>query len=170
MLITLPLVWIWQRFWLTDILGWFQDSTKRAIDKMKEREVQEIRESRLIEEIEKPLKIIKIEEEDSGSEKYIEYRTRELGYITRIVGWLEIIFFAGLVYFILKYTNISSSLDRVNSFFTIFGGWIFIKTIVNYDQWSHKRAGKAYFYISLFGTFLNILLAVAIGILFFMLS
>src|SRR6185295_210731 len=82
-----------------------------------------------------------------GSEMYIEYRTRKLGYITHIVGWLEIIFFATFIFSLFKE---GVDIEKVNLFFTIFGGWLFIKTLVNYDQWSHKRVGKAYFYISLF--------------------
>ena len=103
--------------------------------------------------------------EKFGSEQYTEYRTKRLRYFSQIIGYSEVIFFAGLVVILMAHDmNLIKGGDY---FLKIFGGWLAIKTVSNYDQWSHVIAGKAYFYISIFGTFLNIIFAIFIGYLFF---
>ena len=158
-----PIVFIWQHFLLPWIVEFFRDSVKRASEKMKEKDIEFIKESDFNEE-EKRQKINEIRYE-GGSEIHTKYRKRKLGFITQIVGWSEIIFFVVLIFFLLG--DSSLKIEKLSLFFQILGGWIFVKTIVHYDQWAKKREGKAYFYISLFGTFLNIIFGVGIAILLF---
>lgn len=122
-------------------VGWFQEKIKKAV-------------IRRLEEIEKESgrKAVEKIREKFGSEEYIEYRTRKLGFITKIVGSLEIVFFTTFAYV----TN------EPMSFLAALGVWLGIKTAVNYGQWNHIIAGKAYFYTSLIGTLLNIGLPVVV--------
>jgi len=156
----------WQKSWLPWIIKKFREGIESAIEEMREEDIKKIdSDTKLGYDDRKTLKKEIRKEKYFGSEGGVDYRIRRLNYITKMVGWAEIIFFAPLLFFILK--DNSGNLEKANFFFTILGGWIAIKTIVSYDQWSHKRAGKAYFYISLFGTFFNIIFAISIGIFYF---
>jgi|SRR3989344_3415205 len=97
----------------------------------------------------------RIKEQRFGSEVYIKWRAKELGFITKTIGVIEIFFFTFLFY-----------LTEPMNFLAALGVWIGIKTAVDYDQWSHPIVGKAYFYTSLLGTFLNIGLPVIAIFLF----
>ncbi len=129
-----------QNLLLPFFMGWFQRKIKYAVDK------------RLAEIGEKDVDAAKEIKKKFGSEEYIDYRTRELGFITKIIGSLEIIFFATFAYIA----------DEPMAFLTALGVWLGIKTAVNYGQWNHVIAGKAYFYTSLIGTLINIGLPVLI--------
>lgn len=103
-----------------------------------------------------------------GSGKFIFERADRLGYLTRIVGVGELLFFATLTVLLLK--NNLTVVGGGDIFFKFFGGWLAIKTLTNYDQWSHVIAGKAYLYISLFGTFMSIFLSFLLGYIIYWLG
>src|SRR5581483_9867789 len=119
------------------LVDWFLEFFRHKIEKAIEEKLKDIKNKEGDDKVEK----IK---EKFGSEQYITYRTEKLGFITTIIGILEIIFFTAIIYF------------KSDIFLPTFGGWLGIKTAVNYDQWSHPIAGKAYFYTSILGTLINI--------------
>ena len=132
----------------------------RLLKKMRNNVNQAVREK--IKKIPKP-EADKIKER-FGSELYTEYRTRKLGYFSQIIGYSEIIFFGGLI--VILISNEMTLIKGGDYFFKVFGGWLAVKTVSNYDQWSHIIAGKAYFYITIFGTLINIGFAVLMGVFF----
>ena len=122
-------------------MSWFRERIQSAVTKrLLEIEKEE-------DGIEKAKKV----REKLGSEEYTEYRTRELGFITKTIGLLEVVFFTTFAY-----------LDPSISFLAVLGVWLGIKTATSYGQWDHPIAGKAYFYTSLIGTLINIGLPVIV--------
>lgn len=96
-----------------------------------------------------------------GSEKLIEDRGDVFGHITSAIGHLEFAFFGIVTFLLFRYEVVI--LNGVEYFFTFFGGWLAIKTVVSYDQWSHKIVGKTYFYLTFLGTLFNIFFATFFG-------
>jgi hypothetical protein len=53
----------------------------------------------------------------------------------------------------------------IGNTFTFFAGWLAIKSIPSYKMWDSTKVGKAYFYRSLFGTIVSVMVAVIAGLL-----
>lgn len=87
-----------------------------------------------------------------------------LGFITRLIGWFEIVLFAGLLVLILQFpSNISSPVDVVKILGGAFAGWLAIKVVGSYGQWSGPVFGRATFYLFLIGSIANFVGAILIG-------
>lgn len=100
---------------------------------------------------------------DSKSAESVETRSKELGYIVKIVACIEYLFFGALSFWFFRDGQITDS--EIGSFFTFFAGWLAIKMIPSYQLWSHEIVGKAYFYRSLFGTIISIVFAIFFGVI-----
>lgn len=83
-----------------------------------------------------------------------ESRFSSLSFLTKITSIIELIIFSALI-LVLLYSG-ESLLVGVKVFGAFLGGWIGIKTLVNQVAWSDPYVGKGYYYISLFGTLINI--------------
>lgn len=105
----------------------------------------------------------KVKDYSFGSEQFIKEREERFGYLTAIPGHIEFAFFGILT--ILLFQNQLSILEAGRYFFEFFGGWLAIKTVVSYDQWSHKIAGKAYYFVSLLAVFFNVFFSFLFGTL-----
>lgn len=97
-------------------------------------------------------------------------RAKELNWITALISLLEATVF-GAVTFLLFRDNFfrvnSELLDAFKVFGSFLGGWLAIKVLSTHQAWSDAFAGKAYYYISLLGTILNILLGSIAGYIFY---
>lgn len=92
--------------------------------------------------------------------KMIKEKKKELGFITITVGIFEILGFGFLTVLLLgKYIYAEVFI----ALFKYIGGWIAIKALGNYGQWSGAILGRACFYIFIIGTFLNIISAILLG-------
>lgn len=92
----------------------------------------------------------------------IKKKKEKLNFITTIIGVIEIALFGGLA-FILVQKNYSFY-EIFNTLTTFAGGWIALKVIGNYQQWSGAVFGRACFYIFFMGTIFNIVIAILIGL------
>ena len=157
-------IWLFQGFFLP----WVMRILRGHVDRVVQEKINTLNKEAKEEKTEE-LKQAALEEINSikakfGSERFTEYRTKRLGYITHIVGVAEILFFGILVVLLIK--NNETLLVSGGYFLRVFGSLLAIKTAINYDQWSHPIAGKAYLYISIIGTFVNIIFAIFLGFAF----
>lgn len=88
----------------------------------------------------------------------------ELGFLTIIIGTIELATFAIVTDFILL-NKMPDVYETVSQIVLFFAGWMTIKTIGSWGQWSDSRFGRAVFYVFLLCTFLNITLGIALGVL-----
>ncbi len=100
--------------------------------------------------------------EEIGNFLLLEKKKEELGIITCIIGWLEILLFVFLTIALVKIDNILF-VEKFKILSTIIMGWIALKIFGNYYQWSGTILGRSTFYIFLIGTIINILGAILIG-------
>jgi small-conductance mechanosensitive channel len=96
--------------------------------------------------------------------KFIKIKKEKLGFITKIIGVIEIALFAFLVILLIKKYNNQFSNGLIFDYVKLFGGWIAIKTLGNYGQWSGAVLGRACFYVFLLGTLLNVFFGLLLGI------
>ena len=95
-------------------------------------------------------------------------KKEELGFITRIIGWFEAIVFATLAIIIIN-NSAKNVLDIIKFLGIAASGWIALKIFGNYQQWSGAILGRSVFYIFLIGSIINILVAVVMIALFYLL-
>jgi len=101
-------------------------------------------------------------DDDLSNLKIIEEKKKSLSFITIIIGIIEFIIFCLIsIFIILK--NLNNFLDMPVPFVQVLGGWLAIKTIGNYNQWSSPILGRAYFYTFFIGTMVNIIFATILG-------
>ena len=96
-------------------------------------------------------------------------RTKGLNWLTSLIAFLEAVVF-GVITFLLFRENLNDAklLDAFKTFGSFLGGWLAIKVLSSHQAWSDAFAGKAYYYISLLGTILNILLGSLAGYTFYL--
>lgn len=82
------------------------------------------------------------------------------GLITKIIGIFENAFFATLMILALSYPQLDFK-DVV----LITGGWIGLKVVGNYENWSDSVIGRSAFYIFLIGSLFNIMCSFLLGLL-----
>lgn len=99
----------------------------------------------------------------------IEEKRKKLGFITIIVSLIEMAFFMLLTIFFLNHYGFKF-FEIVPEFSKFLVGWIAIKVIGNYGQWSGPILGRATYYTFLIGTFLNIMLATFLAFMLFKLQ
>lgn len=92
----------------------------------------------------------------------VKQKKRELNFITTIIGAAEILIFAGLTILVIKTPNLDI-LEGVNEVGKFSGAWIALKIIGGYRPWTGAVFGRAYFYVFLIGSILNIMFAIIIG-------
>lgn len=96
--------------------------------------------------------------------KFIKIKRERLGFITIIIGIIEIIAFGFLNFLLIHKYDTYLSYDITFGFLKFFGAWMAIKTLGNYGQWAGSVLGRACFYAFIIGTFLNILFGFLLGL------
>lgn len=104
-------------------------------------------------------------QKESANLFFIEDKKKHVGFITKIIGYIELVAFAGLMFLLFRLYNYNIQEVLIVSVKFI-GGWLAIKTIGNYQQWSGGIFGRAYFYIFFIGSIMNIMLGIIIGYVF----
>ena len=87
---------------------------------------------------------------------------KRLRYITKIISYFETVFI--MVVSLLFFKN-KGLVEAVMPILTVVAGWMAIKIIGNYSQWSDYTIGRASYYVFLIGSFLNIFIAILCGFL-----
>ena len=85
-----------------------------------------------------------------------------LGFITKIIGYFESIFFIILTVITFQYSTLNYSF-----IFSVAGVWIGLKIFGSYQQWSGVVLGRATFYIFLIGSILNIMGSIMLGFIYY---
>lgn len=94
--------------------------------------------------------------------KLIQNKKDYLGFITKIIGYFEAIFFIVLTIIILKYSPLN------NTFIvSVAGAWIGLKIFGSYQQWSGVVLGRTTFYIFLIGSIINIIGSIVLGLIYY---
>jgi len=88
-----------------------------------------------------------------------------VGYLTRVIGYFELILFTGLTILLFRFADGDVS-EKAKGFAILAGGWIALKIFGAYKQWSGAVLGRTYFYNFLIGSIINILLAAVLGFVF----
>lgn len=91
-------------------------------------------------------------------------KRRSLGFITKIVGVIEF-----LIVFWITVLTVRGDAGFPNGITLIaatISGWLAIKVIGSYQQWSGPIWGRATFYVFLIGSILNFALAISTAILY----
>lgn len=97
-------------------------------------------------------------------------RAKELNWITALMSLLEAAIFGAVTFLLFRnsFFRVNSELlDAFKVFGSFLGGWLAIKVLSTHQAWSDAFAGKAYYYISLLGTILNISLGSIAGYIFY---
>lgn len=97
-------------------------------------------------------------------------RAKELNWITMLISLLEATVFSAVTFLLFRENFFKVNpelLDAFKVFGSFLGGWLAIKVLSTHQAWSDAFAGKAYYYISLLGTILNILLGSIAGYIFY---
>lgn len=107
-------------------------------------------------------KTIQALEEETKPFQLLELKKEDLGFITKIIGYLEIsIFFYITILLSRSNTNL---LDQTRFIGVAITGWLALKIFGGYQQWSGRVFGRATFYTFLIGSFINIGGAIIIGL------
>lgn len=103
-------------------------------------------------------------EKETNSFFLIQHKKIRLGFITRIVGYFEIVLFSVFTYVLVCLSE--EFLPILNFLAVAVSGWLAIKIFGSYQQWSGAIFGRATFYVFLIGSLMNIIGAIAITIVF----
>ncbi len=92
----------------------------------------------------------------------IRSRSSELRWFTKAVSLIELSVFANLT--LLLFYQAANLLDGVKILGAFLAAWLGIKTLISHHAWPDPFVGKAYYYISLFGTLLNVAAGFFLGL------
>ena len=149
-LLLVPFVFVWQKiaaFFLTSMINYV------------ERGMKEVQAG--VDISTRP----KLEEEIKNFE-LIKEKKKYLSLLTSIIGCFELVFFGCTVASLYFLDGAPETLfGKIQVFILVISGWFVIKVVGNYQQWSGAVFGRATFYVFLIGSFINILGAVAVGLL-----
>ncbi len=95
--------------------------------------------------------------------KCIKDKKRDLTNITQIIGVFEIITFSVYSNFVVSMSE-STLIDNIQTIAVAVAGWMAIKVLGNYSQWTGSVYGRATFYSFLIASGVNILLAIILGV------
>ena len=85
-----------------------------------------------------------------------------LCFITKLISYFEAVLIMSLSYFI--FLSDKPTVDAVMLILSAVAGWMAIKIIGNYSQWSDYAIGRSTYYVFLIGSILNILIAIIFGL------
>lgn len=97
----------------------------------------------------------------------VKMKKKDLSFLTRIIGYLEIFIFFILTFFLLQHNFILSNLDTIKILGVVTSGWIGLKIFGNYQQWSNPIFGRALFYNFFISSLVNIIGGIIFGYIFF---
>lgn len=90
-------------------------------------------------------------------------KTKEgLGFITNIIGLIEMIIFSGFTILLTQHYS-NNFFEIIIALVKVSGGWLALKIFGSYHQWSGAVLGRAYFYVFLMGSIINIFFSVIMG-------
>ena len=92
----------------------------------------------------------------------MEKRASGLNWLTKTISIIEFSMFVILTSFLFLTGSYLLSVVKIVGAFM--GGWMTIKLLIQHDAWNDRFVGKAYYYISLLGTLLNIAAAISLVI------
>ena len=88
---------------------------------------------------------------------------KNMSFLTKIISYMEsVIIFTATIYI---FSDLYITLEKTMHLLAIVAGWLTIKTIGSFGQWSDKYLGRTNFYLFLIGTAMNIILSIIIGII-----
>ena len=97
----------------------------------------------------------------------IKIKKEDLSFLTIIIGYLEIFIFFIFTFILLQHNFILSNLDTIKIIGIITSGWIGLKILGNYQQWSNPVFGRALFYNFFISSLVNITGGIIFGYIFF---
>jgi len=97
----------------------------------------------------------------------IKIKKEDLGFLTKIIGYLEIFIFFILTFLLLQHNFVLSNLDTIKIIGIVISGWIGLKILGNYQQWSSPVFGRALFYNFFISSLVNITGGIIFGYIFF---
>ena len=97
----------------------------------------------------------------------IKIKKEDLSFLTIIIGYLEIFIFFIFTFILLQHNFILSNLDTIKIIGIITSGWIGLKILGNYQQWSNPVFGRALFYNFFISSLVNIAGGIIFGYIFF---
>lgn len=97
-------------------------------------------------------------------------RAKGLNWITTFIALVEAVVFSVITYLLFRngFNTDVQLLAGLKVFGSFLGGWLAIKILSSHQAWSDAFAGKAYYYISLLGTILNIFIGSLAGYIFYL--
>ena len=93
----------------------------------------------------------------------VQIKKGSLGFLTQIIGYLEIFIFIILTFALLKYDPNLFNFHTMKVLGITISTWMGLKIFGNYQQWSGPVFGRALFYTFLIGSLANIAGGIILG-------
>jgi|GEM_PF-3086078 len=95
--------------------------------------------------------------------KIIKVKKEKIGYIMKLIAHVEAIIFFSLGFCLIRRGHILS-MSSASILLALIAGWMAIKIVGNYSQWSGAIFGRATYYLFLLGSFANIGMSFGFGL------